>query len=69
MLNELAKRVWLQSVSEAQSGEHKSGEFGVRPISHFHAHKEAAMCLNPLALMCLNPLKDKCTYGHFAEYR
>ena len=26
MLNELAKRVWLQSVSEAQSGEHKSGE-------------------------------------------
>ena len=38
---------------------------GVRPISHSHAHKEAAMCLNPLALMWLNPLKDKCTYGSF----
>ena len=55
MLNELAKRVWLPSVSEAQSGEHKSGEF-VRPISHSHAHEEAAMCLNPLALMWLSKL-------------
>jgi hypothetical protein len=52
MLNEVAKRVWLQSVSEEQSGECKSGESAQTDFALHAQTKRPAKRQMHLQLLC-----------------
>ena len=68
MLNELAKRVWLRSVSEEQSGEHKFGE-SASDRFRTPCAQGGLDVPQPPSLDVPNPLKDKCIYSYYAESR